>query len=269
MRLLFVFFAMSSTLLAQGPVDGYMKNKKDFSVGLSFSNEKANKLYAGTNSINFGRTTRALSVFAIYGITNRINVQANIPYLNVNKGIEQDFQDASVYAKFLLFKKDNKQGNINIMLATGVSHPLADYQIAGGSALGQQATTADGRIIVQQNLKKNFFVSAQGGYFVKSSPTPNAFSSSLKIGYASKIYADIWFETLQAFGGTDYRGVGDLAPTSANGNFRGLGFSYNKIGGTVFYPFTKHFGMFTGVSYVLSGRNAFKNTGLNLGIVFQ
>lgn len=88
-------------------------------------------------------------------------------------------------------------------------------------------------------------------------------SSPLKIGYAENFYADVWFETLQAFGGNDYR------PGLPNEDFRSFEFSYNKIGGTFFYGFHKHIGGFVAASYVLSGRNAFQNTGLNIGIVFQ
>ena len=268
-KIIFLFISLSTTLFGQGPVDGYMKNKQDFSVGLSISKEQAGKLYTGTESISASRTTMAYSLFGIYGIYDRLNVQVNIPYLDVNKGTVQDFQDFSLYLKFQAFKKDNKKGNFNLLLASGVSHPMVDYVTTGGSAIGQQATTIDGRIIGQQNFNNKFFASIQAGYFLKTDPTPHSFSSSLKIGYASKIYADVWFEFLEAFGGTDYRGIGDKEPTAERGGFRGLGFSYKKIGGTVFYPFTKHFGAFGGLSYVLSGRNAFKNTGINIGIVFQ
>ena len=263
----FLITLVSSTLIAQGPVDGYMKNKNDFSVGLSISKEQASKLFTGSNSINASRTTMAYSLFGIYGIHNRLNIQINLPYLKVNS--EKDFQDFSFYLKFQAYKKENKKGNFNLLLASGVSHPIVNYKTNGGSALGQQATSFDGRIIVQQNFKNKFFTSLQAGYFLKSSPTPNAISSSIKIGYASKIYADVWFEIIEAIGGTDYRGTGELAPTAAKGGFKGLGFSYKKIGGTVYYPITNHIGTFGGLSYVLEGRNAFKNFGLNIGVVFQ
>ena len=263
MKKLIFLFLITSSAIAQGPVDGYMKNKKDFAVGLSFTNEKANKLYAGKNPIDVGRTTRALSLFGIYGITNWLNVQVNIPYLNVNKGTETDFQDGSIYLKFRLLKKDNSKGNFNLLLATGYSDPLTNYRTSGGSAIGQMAIAGDGRLIAQQNFKNNFFASVQAGYFLKTDPTPNAMSSSLKIGYAGNFYADVWFETLQAFGGNDYISGGK------NEDFRSFGFSYNKIGGTFYYSLHKHIGAFVGASYVLSGRNAFRNTGLNIGIVFQ
>ena len=278
MKNLLVILLLSTSVFSQGPVDGYMKNKKDFSIGVSISREKAGKLYAGKNYIdtatgldyiNSGRKTYAFSIFAIYGITDKLNLQLNVPYLNVNSKAETDFQDASIYLKYSLLEKDNSKGNLRLMLATGFAMPLSDYQTAGGSAIGQMAFSGDGRLILQQNFNNKIFASIQGGYFLKSNPTPNAMSTSLKVGYAGKFYADAWFEIVHAFGGTDYRGTGELAPTGARGGFRGLGFSNQKVGATLFYPFTKHFGAFTGFSYVLNGRNAFKNTGLNIGIVFQ
>lgn len=269
MRITILLLFISTALLSQGPVDGYMKNQRDFAIGLSISRENAKKLYAGINLITAGRTTSAYSLFGIYGISNRINVQANIPYLNLGKGSTKDFQDFSLYFKFLLLSKENSKGKLNLMAATGLAQPLGEYVTTGGSAIGQMAITGDGRIIAQQNFKNKYFISAQAGYFLKTDPTPNAISSSLKIGYAGSFYADVWYEFLHAFGGTDYRGIGGQAPTSASGGFRGLGFSFNKIGGTIYYPVSKHFGVFGGASYVLSGRNAFKNTGFNLGFVFQ
>jgi hypothetical protein len=269
MRLTILFLFISTILFSQGPVDGYMKKNRDFSVGLSVSRETATVLYQGTEPLKSGRNTMAYSVFGIYGISDRINVQANIPYLNVNKGKVTDFQDFSLYFKYLLLSKDNSKGKLDLMAATGLSQPLGEYVTSGSSAIGQMAITGDGRLIAQQNFNNNFFASLQAGYFLKTDPIPNSVSSSLKIGYAGKFYADVWYEFLHAFGGTDYLGTGSLATTSASGGFRGLGFSYNKIGGTVYYAVSKHFGVFGGASYILSGRNAFKNTGFNLGFVFQ
>ena len=264
-----ILLLFSGTLFAQGPVDGFMKKKKEFSLGFSFSNEKASKLYAGPELGAGSRTTRAISFFGIYGITDKLNVQVGIPYLNVNKGAESGLQDGSVYLKYNFLTKENKFGEFKAMAALGFIQPLSQYQVNGGNAIGQMAIAGDGRLILQQNFKSNFFASFQAGYFLKSNPTPNAVSSSVKIGYAGKIYVDGFFEIIHAFGGTDYRGVGELQVNSSNGGFKGLGFSYQKIGGTVYYGIHKHVGLFGGASYILNGRNAFKNTGFNLGIVFQ
>ncbi len=269
MRKAALLLLLSGSLYGQGPVDGFMKKKKEFSVGLSFSNEKASKLYAGPELGSGSRTTRALSFFGIYGFTDKLNVQLGIPYLNVNKAEENDLQDGSIYLKYNFYTKENKFGKLKAMVATGFVQPLSEYQVYGGSAIGQMSIAGDGRLIVQQNFKSNYFASIQAGYFLKSNPTPNAVSSSFKIGFAGKVYVDGFFEIIHAFGGTDYRGVDELQVSSSSGGFRGLGFSYQKIGGTIYYEVHPHIGLFGGASYILNGRNAFKNTGVNIGIVFQ
>jgi len=269
MKKIIVLILLSSSAISQGPVDGFMKKKKEFALGLSYSNEKASQLYAGPNLGRGSRTTRAFSFFGIYGFTDKLNIQLGIPYLNINKGVEQGLQDGSIYLKYNFLTNENKFGELKAMVAAGYIQPLSEYQVNGGSAIGQMAIAGDGRLILQQKFKSNYFASVQAGYFLKSDPTPNAISSSLKIGYAGKIYIDGFFEIIHAFGGTDYRGVGELQVSSSTGGFRGLGFSYQKIGGTVYYGVHEHLGIFGGASYIINGRNAFKNTGFNLGIVFQ
>lgn len=267
-KTIFIFF-LSGSIFAQGPVDGFMKKKTEFSLGLSFSREKANEMFAGPNLVSVNRTTRAASFFGIYGITDKLNIQVGIPYLDVNKGIEKGFQDGSIYLKYNLLKKENAFGEIRTMVAAGYADPLSNYQTENSSSIGQMAMAGDARIIVHQSFKSNLFATLQGGYIFKSEPTPHAIASSLKIGYAGKLYVDVYYELIHALGGTDYRGVGDLQPTSARGGFESLGFSYQKIGGTIYYGIHKHFGAFGGVSYILDGRNTFKNTGFSLGFVFQ
>lgn len=268
---LFIFLlSFPALVLSQGPVDGYSKGKGNLDVGLGYTYEKGKSFYAGKNHIDLDRTLNCYTIFAIYGISDRLDAQLNIPYMNMNKGREVDFQDASLYLKYKAISRDNKFGNFNLFGALGYYHPLADYQTGGGSAIGQLNKSLDSRLILQQNFKSGYFIGLQGGYFVKSDPTPPAYSSSLKFGYAtSKIYADVWFEHLKAFGGTDYRGIGDLAPNAATGGFKGLGFSYAKIGGTIYYPIKDRFGVYVGGAYTLAGRNASKATRISAGIVFK
>lgn len=268
---LYIFLLSFPALaLSQGPVDGYSKGKGNLDAGLGYTYEKGTEFYAGKNHIDLSRTLNCYSFFALYGITDKVDVQINIPYMNMNKGNENDFQDGSIYLKYKAIRKANMLGDFNLFGALGYYHPLAVYQTGGGSAIGQQNRSLDTRLILQQNFKRGCFISLQGGYFVKSVPTPNAYSSSLKIGYAtSKIYADLWLENQHAIGGTDYRGIGDLAPNAATGGFRGLGYSFSRIGGTVFYPIKERLGAYLGGAYTLAGRNVSKGTRISAGVVFK
>ena len=56
----------------------------------------------------------------------------------------------------------------------GFSSNLVDYQTEEASAIGQQAKTIDGRLVVQRFFSESIFVMAQGGYSYKNNPVPNA-----------------------------------------------------------------------------------------------
>lgn len=129
-------------------------------------------MFAGTNPVPSGRKTRALSLFGIYAVSDWLNVQANIPYLNVNNGAESDFQGASIYLKIRILKKDNSRGNFQLMAATGYSDPLTNYQTRGGNAIGQMAIAGDFRLVAQQNFNNNFFASVQAAILLNRTQLP-------------------------------------------------------------------------------------------------
>ncbi len=264
-----ISFLIGISSFSQGPIDGYGKGKGNFAIGTSFNREKNGDFFAGSNTIFLPRNIQSYSLFGIYGITNKLDVQLNIPYVNLNSGQEQNFHDGSIYLKYKVLNNKNKLGSLDIFGATGFYQPLSDYEVNGGSAIGQQNNAIDARVVIQQNFKKGLFVSLQSGHFWKTNPTPNAILSSLKVGFAnSKIYADIFIEHHESLGGTDYLGTGTLDPAT-RGGFISLGIGYTRIGGTVYKNVYKNFGAFVGGSYTVSGRNIGKATRIGLGIVYN
>lgn len=256
-----ILFFTSFFVHSQGPIDGFSKGKNNFTAGLSYNYEKTQKFFAGTDLVGLPRSVQSFSFFSIYGVTNKLDVQLNIPYLNVGKGIETDFQDASLYLKYKFLNKEKFQ----LFGSLGGYLPLSDYQTEGGNALGQHNEALDIRLVSQFNLNNGYFLSTQGGYFFKTYPTPNALSASFKYGYASaKIYIDVWYEYYNSFGGTDYRGVGELDP-NLKGGFKSLAYSYHRFGTTIYKPI-KSFGSFINLAYTALGRNV--GQGLRLGIGF-
>ena len=133
MRLIVFSLLLSFSIKAQGPVDGYNKGKGNLDMGLGYSIDKGDKFYAGTTEISLQRTIKAYSLFAIYGITDKLDVQLNIPFVAI--GSEKDFQDGSIYLKYNAIKKDNKLGNFNLLGAVGYYNPLSDYQTQGGNTI--------------------------------------------------------------------------------------------------------------------------------------
>lgn len=259
---------LSLTTIAQGPIDGYFKGKGKLDIGLGYTSDKGTDYYAGTNLAGFSRDITSYSMFAIYGVSKELDVQVNVPYI-IN-GPEKDFQDASIYLKYRAFSKKNSLGFLSVAPAVGFYQPLSKYQTNGFNALGQNNTAVDMRLVAQQKFSNGLFTALQGGYFLKSNPTPDAYSGALKVGYAAgKFYTDAWFELNQAIGGTDYRGTGDKAPTAARGGFKGMGYGYTKIGLTGYYSIINQLGVYVGVASTLSGRNADKSNRFSVGIVVK
>lgn len=263
MRIILALFALLSPalLLAQGAIDGYMKNKGELDVALSFSHEGSDVYYAGPNEIDYDRTTQSIGAFAAYGIHKRINVIANLPFINGN------LQDGSIYAKGLILNNNLfNAGNLSLIGAIGYSTPLSDYKTESGDAVGQQTTAILPRLVAQYNFKFGWFLNARYGYNLNEDPVPDTYVYSFKTGYASgKWYTDVWVEIQEADGGKDYRGVGELRPDS----FRELGVEHTKIGGVVYYGFKPNKGVFLGWGAILDGRNTAKANRLSVGYVHK
>lgn len=261
--LLIVSLLITSQFLGQGRVDGFIKGKGDLDLVLGGSFEINKKYFAGTTKINLTRDIRLASVFVAYGITNKLEVNFSLPYVNVN-GAVKGIQDPAIFFKYKYFERKGGVLKTDFILAAGFSSNITKYQTEGGSALGQQAKVIDIRPVFQIYLPKSLFFTIQTGYSYKFSPVPNSVPLAVKFGIAkAKLYIDVWYEYQYSFGGLDYRG------TPVPSTFRELGVDYHKIGGTIYKPIGERLGAFLGASYVLLGRNVSQGFGINLGVVFK
>lgn len=261
--LLLLFLASSCIAFSQAPVDGFYKGKGHLDLGLSAGYEMSSKYFAGTDKIALGRDIISASIFAGYGITDRLDVYASVPYVQINK--VQGLQDGSLYLKFRAFEKDLEHARISISLAAGGLTNLTDYETEGGSAIGQQAKTLDLRPILHYQCHSGLFFTAQGAYLLKSDPTPSAINAALKVGYAApSYYLDVWYAYQTSDGGLNYRGDNPIGYS-----FTELGVDYHKAGLTFYKPFSNKLGGFANASYVLSGRNISQGTGFGIGLVWK
>lgn len=248
-------------LKGQGMIDGYMKGKGKADFALSYTLENSTKYYAGTTEINVSRKINSISLFGVYGITNRLDVLASIPYIN------GDLQDGNLYLKYSLADlKVKGVGDLKFIVAGGISTPLSNYFTESAESIGQQATTLSPRGLIQLNLKHGFFINVISGYNHSSDPTPASIPASVKLGMAKgKWYGDVWLDYQSRIGGKDYRGVGDRAPST----FRELGVSYAKVGGVIYYGFKSNMGVALGGAYTLGGENTSIATRVSVGYIYK
>lgn len=245
----------------QGRVDGFYKGKGMIEVGLGGGIEFDNAFFAGTNKINLSREIRSASLFIGTGLTEKLDLYINIPYVSI--GNAQSVQDGSVFLKYQILKKDVANGKLSFSLASGFSGNLSNYQTSGVDAIGQQARVIDIRPLVHYELN-GWFATLQYAYNYKFDPVPSAVTGSLKLGYAaSKFYLDVWYENQITKGGFDYLGT----PTPPS--FRELGVNFNRIGATYYRPFGKRIGAYTGTYYTLNGRNIGQGPYISLGFILK
>ncbi len=272
-------------LYAQGPLDGYMKGKGNLDLAPSFSYMHAPD-FAGAGSAVYAEpyTGYMLSAFAEYGVTDRFDLVATVPYI-ITTG-QKGFQDGGFYAKYQVLKaKAGQLGQIRLIGGVGASLPLSGYAPVATGALGQRAVVVPARAILQWDTKWGPFVNLTGGFNWRLddykdadlarvrdlrpeyNPTaPPGYSTWLvKIGLPAKnYYLDAWWELqhIPVDKGSNYvQGVVDLP--------QAYGVSYSQVGGTVYYSETGKRGVFLSGAKILNGRNVSRVFRLTGGFVVK
>lgn len=277
------FLLRISALFAQGPLDGYMKGKGklDLAPSLSFLNSKD---FAGANQLRYPEGFRGtmLSVFAAYGITDRFDVVASIPYLFTKA--QNGLQDGGFYLKYRPYYRTFKSGHrLGVIGGLGISLPLSNYEAVVAGALGQRAVVVPARLIAQYEWPIGAFLSVSGGYnarlddyraedlqavrrlrpnFSPESPRPY-WTGLLRTGFgARQYYTDVWVEYQHTQGGSNYIPlVADLP--------QAYGVSYIQTGGTFYYSASGKNGVFVSGAYIPSGRNVARIVRLTVGMVWK
>ena len=283
MRLLPILLLLPYLAHAQGPLDGFLKGKGVFNLVPNFSFNNADRYFGApgeTYDIPFNGNT--LSVFSEYGLTEKIDLVATGAY--VFTSARSGFQDGGVFVKYRpVYHQTQKAGKIGLLLGTGLSFPLADYEPAAEGALGQKAVVMPLRMLLQWELPFGLFLHASGGYNVRFDELkaediagitavrpdyepvepPDYGTLLLKAGFPAKhFYVDGWVEWQKAYGGSDYApGLPDLP--------QAYGVSYTQTGGTLYYSDNGRTGYILSGAYTFQGRNTSDVVRVTLGMSFN
>ncbi|WP_298514267.1 hypothetical protein [uncultured Kordia sp.] len=248
--------------MAQGAISGFYNKKGDATLVLGAGFEDSKNYFIGREKSDLSRNLYSISIFGIYGINDRFNVQASLPYLSSNQ--QNGLQDAQVFVKYKATETQYKTGTLALSFAAGFSTNVSNYRLGGLNDLGQQAKILDTRVLLHYQQQSGWFANIQSGFSFKFEEVPNSFPFTFKIGKASaKSYFDFWYDFQHAFGGIDYRG------TPRPQNFKEFGVSYHKIGGTYHFPISNKAGIYIAPSYTISGRNVFQGFAYHLGLTYQ
>ena len=272
MRLAFsiVFLHLSSVLLGQGPIDGYLKAQGEADIAVGLSATGANVFIGGDGTEHeFPFSGQLVSAFGIYGINDRLNLIANIPLVITSSAA--GLQDGGFYLKGLAKRwkmGDNDEKSLDIIGAFGVSVPLSQYEVVAAGAIGQRAKVVQPRLVAQYN-QPGFFASTVLGYnyrfdeldlevlreIQRTRPAympeqPKDFVTGLlRVGIpTSQFYADAWLEVQRTLGGSDFVPDVQELPQAYRVN-------YQQVGGTLYYSEGPTWGFAASGAAFLGGEN--------------
>jgi hypothetical protein len=276
---------------AQTPDDAIMMNKYQWCNGLTYEHDQWKDYWEGTfkrDNQNIGTlTTQSVMGMSNYGITDKINVMAGVPYVWTNASAGtlhgmQGFQDISVFVKWKPLTYDLGKGKLSLFGILGLTTPISNYEINfQPMSIGLGSTNLTWRLMAYYKLGI-FFARASGSYIWRSNvkidqtsyytdhlinsnevemPDQLTFNGSLGI-YKKFLIAELMVDNLTTLGGDDIR-KNDM-PFVANMMNSWSAAAHVKYT----MPFDTHLSANAGASYVLTGRNVGQTFGFYIGAFY-
>jgi hypothetical protein len=283
---------LSAGALAQTDVDAIMMNKNVFCVGAMYSHSSWKDYWEGTfkrDNENLGTvSTQTYSIMGSYGITNKLNVLFNVPYVRTKASSGtlhgmRGLQDASLMIKWMPFLWHvGKKAIFSIYGIGGVSAPMTNY-VADFQplAIGMHSTNLVLRPMADLQYGK-FFITGSAVYLVRSNITidrtayyttemhytnkvnmPDVLGYNGRIGYRSNTWiAEAVVEGMNTLGGFDIR-KNDMPFPSNNmdATLAGVNVKYSL-------PAVPGLELTAGGRYTIAGRNVGQSTMFNGGIFY-
>ena len=170
---------------AQTVDDAIMMNKKQWCNGLTYMHSSWNEYWEGTtkrSNQNLGTvTTQSLMLMSNYGITDKLNVLVNVPYVWTNASAGtlhgmKGFQDIDVDLKYEFYKTKIGKGELSLIGLMGFSTPLTNYENDFlPMSIGLGSTNLNGRLTVDY----------QNGIFFTTFPAPLSYRSDVTVDRTS------------------------------------------------------------------------------------
>jgi hypothetical protein len=265
-------------LKAQTVDDAIMMNKKQWCNGLTYMHSSWNEYWEGTtkrSNQNLGTvTTQSVMFMSSYGITDKLNVLVNIPYVWTDASAGtlhgmKGFQDIDVDLKYEFYKAKIGKGELSLIGLMGFSTPLTNYENDFlPMSIGLGSTNLSGRLTAdyQNGL---FFATISSAYVFRSDVTidrtsyytnqmnytnevymPNQLYSNLFVGIRnSRLTLQAQLMNMYTFGGFDIR-PNDMPFVSNQMNSTSLG-AHVKY----FLPFITNLEVVASADFVIAGRN--------------
>ncbi|GAB3892584.1 hypothetical protein GCM10028803_05560 [Larkinella knui] len=272
---------------AQMPHDAIYMSKGSVCVATlygksTWTNYWENSLKRSNSNIGM-HTTQNVLVMPAIGITNRLNVILNLPYVWTQTSAgnllgQKGLQDLSGWLKYKVLSTHG----FSLHAVAGASLPIGKYVPDFlPMSIGLQCKTVSGRLIANyKHRPTGLYVNAHGTYLWRSNikvdrdayqadnrvyntdevGVPNAYDLGLRLGVLRKMWqTELWAERSSCTHG-DYVRRNDMPFPTNNMQASTVGW-YGK-----FQP--RNIGLNARVGYVVDGRNVGQSTNYSVGVLY-
>ncbi|MBC7651627.1 MAG: hypothetical protein H7101_07760 [Deinococcales bacterium] len=291
-----IFFLLALIIFkpanAQTADDGFTMQKGQICIVAGYKQSTWTNYWEGEklrDNKNIGVfTSKIVMPMVAYGITNKLNVFASLPYISNSSNAgnmtgKKGLQDISVEAKYTLFNVSKKGLHFKLLGTVGFSLPSNKYVPDFlPFSIGIGSKTAHARLIAHAHYKDGLFATVQTGFIARSNITverityytdrqyyssdmriPNVWDGSVKLGYDNKYFrAYTYYSFSRATSGTDIR-LNDMPYPGNNMQMQSAG-----ISGLVWVQAIKGLGVNAMYDAVLAGRNVGKATSWSVGLQY-
>jgi hypothetical protein len=277
---------LASTAHAQSMDDAIFMDRRVICAGLVYTRDQWTNYWEGTlkrENGNIGTlTTNQVTYMAAYGVTNRVNIIASLPYVQTraSQGVldgQGGSQDLSVAIKFnALSTPLTSAGTLHVIGVLSASVPTTDYTPDFyPMSIGSHSRRATARGILSFESHRGIFVNGSASFtrrgnvtldrpsyytngqlfFTNEVQMPDVQDASLTLGYRKPgLTIPIVLTRQRTLGGGDIRRQ-DMPFVSNRMDF-------TRVDGRVQYqlPMFKVVTVHVGASHVLTGRNVGQST---------
>lgn len=274
--------------LAQMPNDAIYMPKKTICTAVMLGQSNWNWYWENTlkrENYNIGvHTTQSVNVMAAYGITNRVSLIVNLPYVSTSTSAgnllgQKGFQDLSGWVKVnaVQYKGLSLHGIV------GVSAPLSDYvPNFQPMSIGMGAKTVSGRVLLNyKHPRTGLYVTTHGTYTWRGTiridqdayqadgrvyntnkvAVPNAVDADVRLGILRRTFqTEVFAERFECVSGDNIRRNDMPFPTN--------NMQVTTVGMYARYQPHK-VGVNARGSYVTSGLNMGQSTSFMVGLLYQ
>lgn len=247
-------------------MNGFMPAAGEGAVALSFSSESYDHFYRGETKVHtppfLGTVdTQTITLWGRYGITDRIAVVANLPYVDAEGDGPDHLQDSGISDLTALVKirLADFGGGQSLTAGLGVRSDVGGYEGDAPVSLGDASTDGLFRLVYQVQ-RGGFYFSQQVGYDLRGSDVPDGYPLYTELGYTvGRTTVNAFFSQYFADGGTDIGDAGFTFPSNKE--------EYQRAGGKVYVRLGGGFGLSGSAFTTLDGRNTGDSSGFSVGAV--